>query len=556
MQRFRKALLRRRVLLQERAACSEIGILSKKLPYIKASLLFLSWIFFFVLIFMINHGHGYGDVPRIVTDECKIHEVPAESSFDLKSDDALAKAEVTSIYKIHGTPVSQDHIEDDNGSNMPSSPGATLASEGVPNINVKNDLITPSPKNGRLPRVSPPGLDEYKSKASTAKERTLPGQKGTVVHRVEPSGKEYNYASAAKGAKVLAFNKEAKGASNILGKDKDKYLRNPCSAEEKYVVIELSEETLVDSLQIANFEHYSSNLKEFELLSSLVYPTDIWVKLGNFTAQNTKHAQRFVLPEPKWARYLKLNLPSHYGSEFYCTLSVVEVYGVDAVERMLEDLISVENKKLESEEQNNEQIAVQESNGRDEVHDELITEVDNESKDESSKAKPEASKGSVIDQVENKPSPVGRVPGDAVLKILMQKVQSLDVNFAILERYVDELNSRYGNIFEELDDDIAKKDVLFEKNGLEINNLQKERDMFANVIGDILSWKVSVLLQLDQLFAERAFLRSEIETIRNHEADVENKSLVLLFISFIFGIIAISKLFVDMLTWLCREKIL
>lgn len=63
---------------------------------------------------------------------------------------------------------------------------------------------------------------------------------------------------------------------------------------------------MVDTVAIANFEHCSSNLNDFELFSSLVYPTDDWVLLGNFTAGNVKHVQRFTLQEPKWARYLKL----------------------------------------------------------------------------------------------------------------------------------------------------------------------------------------------------------------------------------------------------------
>ena len=86
------------------------------------------------------------------------------------------------------------------------------------------------------------------------------------------------------------------------------------------------------------------------MLGSLVFPTDDWVKLGNFTAANVKHAQRFALEEPKCVRYLKLNLLSHYGTEFYCTLSVMEVYGVDAIERMLEDLISVQENPFVPEE--------------------------------------------------------------------------------------------------------------------------------------------------------------------------------------------------------------
>jgi hypothetical protein len=55
------------------------------------------------------------------------------------------------------------------------------------------------------------------------------------------------------------------------------------------------------------------------------------------------------------------------------------------------------------------------------------------------------------------------MPGDSVLKILMQKVRSLDLSLSILERYLEEVNSKYGNIFKEIDKDLGEKDVLFEK---------------------------------------------------------------------------------------------
>lgn len=45
-------------------------------------------------------------------------------------------------------------------------------------------------------------------------------------------------------------------------------------------------------------------------------PTDSWIKLGNFTAANVNHAETFVLQDPKWLIYLKLNLLNHHGSEF------------------------------------------------------------------------------------------------------------------------------------------------------------------------------------------------------------------------------------------------
>ncbi|KAH0976541.1 hypothetical protein GBA52_026260 [Prunus armeniaca] len=62
--------------------------------------------------------------------------------------------------------------------------------------------------------------DEHSDSVDIQKETDLVYYSGEW----SPGGAEYNYASAAKGAKVLAFNKEAKGASNILGRDKDKPL--------------------------------------------------------------------------------------------------------------------------------------------------------------------------------------------------------------------------------------------------------------------------------------------------------------------------------------------
>lgn len=297
---------------------------------------------------------------------------------------------------------------------------------------------------------------------------------------MEPDGKEYNYASAKKGAKVLDCNKEAKGASNILGKDKDKYLRNPCSVEQKYVIVELSEETLVDTVEIGNFEHYSSNLKDFELYSSLMYPTDNWVKLGNFTAQNVRHAQRFSLSEPKWARYLKFNMLSHYGSEFYCTLSVVEVYGVGAVEKMLENLISVGTKWSEPEEQSTELTPQQAHTSEHDPYQEFLPETSNELPHGNLKLKKEMPKGYVPDPVlEGRPH-VGRMPGDTVLKILLQKVQSLDLNISVLERYLEELNRRYAHIFNEFDDDISNKSLVLENIRSQITDLHNSKNIFVS----------------------------------------------------------------------------
>lgn len=353
--------------------------------------------------------------------------------------------------------------------------------ENISNPDAKEEKEAPTKADDRLSRIAPPGLDEFKSKTITAKGKQATGQVGSAVHRMEPGGKEYNYASAAKGAKVLAFNKEAKGASNILDKDKDKYLRNPCSAEDKFVIMELSEETLVVTIEIVNFEHYSSNLKDFELLSSLVYPSDTWENIGNFTASNVKHAQRFAVQEPKWARYLRLNLVSHYGSEFYCTLSALEVYGVDAVERMLEDLISVRDAHGGPEEPKPDETSSVDSIFSDDQYADLVAGPNYDQGDAEREAlttpRQDVSKGNGVDRIaEARPAQGGRMPGDTVLKILMQKVQHLVVNFSILERYIEELNGRYGQILKGLDIEIRDSGLQLEKIREELKNLQNNRE--------------------------------------------------------------------------------
>ncbi|RHN79966.1 putative Galactose-binding domain, SUN domain-containing protein [Medicago truncatula] len=404
-------------------------------------------------------------------------------------------------------------------------------------------------KSDLLSRAVPLGLDEFKSRAISSKVKSGTDQSGSVIHRLEPGGAEYNYASASKGAKVLGSNKEGKGASNILSRDKDKYLRNPCSVEDKFVIIELSEETLVDTVEIANFEHHSSNLKDFEIHGSLNFPTDAWVFLGNFTASNVRHAQRFVLKEPKWVRYLKLNLQSHYGSEFYCTLSVVEVFGVDAVERMLEDLISTQDNLFASGEGNDDKKIVSphpDPAESEHVQQNTFEGMNSHPASDIPSSNHETANSNVPAPVEEIRQPVGRMPGDTVLKILMQKVRTLDLNLIVLERYMEDLNSRYVNIFKEYSKDIEETDVVLQKIKEGIKNLIDQQDVIAKYAGDLNSWKSQVSLQLDHLLRDNAVLRSEVEKVREKQVSLENKGVIVFLLCCIFSLIALLRLSLDM----------
>lgn len=63
-----------------------------------------------------------------------------------------------------------------------------------------------------------------------------------------------------------------KKSSRILSEDKDKYLLNPRAAKKKWVTIELSEEIMMHSIALANYEYYSCSVKEFHVLGSTQYP--------------------------------------------------------------------------------------------------------------------------------------------------------------------------------------------------------------------------------------------------------------------------------------------
>ncbi|KAL4565414.1 hypothetical protein LXL04_029508 [Taraxacum kok-saghyz] len=348
-----------------------------------------------------------------------------------------------------------------------------------------------------------------------------------ITHRLEPDGTKYNYAAASKGAKVVAHDKEAKGASNILGEDHDRYLRNPCSVPDKFVVIELAEETLIDAIMMANFEHYSSNFKKFELSGSLVFPAESWYNLGTFEAENVKHRQYFKLPEPKWARYVMLRLITHYGSEFYCTLSVFQAFGVDAIEKMLEDLIMASPEPTDRKLSNpNPTAAPVVSNG------EFKNAIDGGVDD-----------GSMVMKVpETVAKGNGRIHGDAVLKILMQKIRSLDNNLLLLEDGINEVNKRHGDVVPQLEKETVKYSGIVEETRSEFENLLPWKDIVEKEITDLESWKTSVSFLLESIVKENIMLRQDLEKVVSDEESLDKIEHALLSASLSFTIVVTFKI--------------
>lgn len=187
-----------------------------------------------------------------------------------------------------------------------------------------------------------PTFDEWKRKMiEVEKEKTMTTHTSTngAAHPVKKVQKNFNnYASVECGAKILGANSEAKTTSAILKENMDLYMLNPCS-NKIWFIIELCEPIQVKQLDIANFELFSSTPKDFLVYISDRYPTNKWLKLGTFHARDERTVQSFPLNEQLYAKYVKMftkyikvELVSHFGSEHFCPLSLIRVFGTSMVE--------------------------------------------------------------------------------------------------------------------------------------------------------------------------------------------------------------------------------
>ena len=141
-----------------------------------------------------------------------------------------------------------------------------------------------------------------------------------------------NYASSECGAKVIASNSEAEGAYKMLQESMDEYMLNPCSAD-IWFLIELCEPIQLSSIQVANYELFSSTFNHFSVFTASHYPTHDWQLVAHLQAADTKNVQLFPLPrQSEFRKFVKLQLHSHHGKEHYCPFSLLRVFGVSMVE--------------------------------------------------------------------------------------------------------------------------------------------------------------------------------------------------------------------------------
>jgi hypothetical protein len=145
----------------------------------------------------------------------------------------------------------------------------------------------------------------------------------------------FSYSSFDAGATVLKASPGALNPKAILLENKDSYMLFKCAAVEKYVIVELSDDILIDTIVLANFEFFSSMVRHFRVTVSDRYPakSERWRELGTFEGKNARDIQPFLIENPQiWAKYIRVDFLTHYGNEYYCPVSLLRVHGT----RMLE----------------------------------------------------------------------------------------------------------------------------------------------------------------------------------------------------------------------------
>ncbi|KAI4886342.1 hypothetical protein NFI96_010916 [Prochilodus magdalenae] len=219
----------------------------------------------------------------------------------------------------------------------------------------KEPSVHPTPETDpSVPNKDPediPTFDEWKKimmEVENEKSQTTHTSCNGGSSTVKKVQKTTNYASVECGAKILASNPEAKSTSAILMENMDMYMLNPCS-NKIWFVIELCQPIQVKQLDIANFELFSSTPKDFLVSISDRYPTNKWAKLGTFHARDERTVQSFPLDEHLYAKYVKVELLSHFGSEHFCPLSLIRVFGTSMMEEY--ELNSEPSERLNSEDE-------------------------------------------------------------------------------------------------------------------------------------------------------------------------------------------------------------
>ncbi|XP_038204976.1 SUN domain-containing ossification factor isoform X2 [Arvicola amphibius] len=276
-------------------------------------------------------------------------DAPVEQPAFVSPPESLVGQHIENVSSSHGKEKitksefeSKVSVSEQDGNDPKSVLNASVTVKNESSDYTKSGETDPAPVTGPKDPEDIPTFDEWKKKVmEVEKEKSQslhPSSNGGPHATKKVQKNRNNYASVECGAKILAANPEAKSTSAILIENMDLYMLNPCSTK-IWFVIELCEPIQVKQFDIANYELFSSTPKDFLVSISDRYPTNKWIKLGTFHGRDERNVQSFPLDEQMYAKYVKMfikyikvELVSHFGSEHFCPLSLIRVFGTSMVE--------------------------------------------------------------------------------------------------------------------------------------------------------------------------------------------------------------------------------
>ena len=83
----------------------------------------------------------------------------------------------------------------------------------------------------------------------------------------------------------------------------------------------------------------------YDCITCMMYrfPSDEWRCLGTMLASNEREIQSFPLraDESIYAKYVRVEMISHYGSEHFCPLSLLRVIGASMMEVNMRSFVMI-----------------------------------------------------------------------------------------------------------------------------------------------------------------------------------------------------------------------
>lgn len=278
----------------------------------------------------------YGPVDKQKLDQVKTqHNSPNDTLFQ------VVKAATSPIAALMAIPGVGDFVR------SIKEVGNVLASTTDPNANESVRNTTPN-------KLQPRNISKKKPKRFPKKKPRSSTPDPTSTSHQGVKDKPFNYAAADAGARILATSKGVSGAKNIIDKSVDKYSLAPCHgdgmAASRWIDLELSEDIILEHIETANLEFYSSSPKRVGIFGASKYPPEQWKVLGVFEFSNVRKLQRFEIKDRLvTTRYLRVMYAGKQGHEYYCPISTIRAYGKslladfrDALETSMEQVTNTD----------------------------------------------------------------------------------------------------------------------------------------------------------------------------------------------------------------------